>query len=109
MDFHVGQHIAMLKDAYEREPVENLERIKLCQSYGTIFPQEGRVYVVRDIMWFPHLGKSGLLLDTVRNERTMELVDGGPLVEPPFPLRWFRPLKKLKVDDFVGQIEPVSA
>lgn len=107
--FHVGQHVVMLKDAYERETFDNLARINRYRRLGFVFPVPSTVYVVRAVLVVPGYDGLAILLEEIRNPYDPCAPKGLETLEPPFPTRWFRPLQKLKVEDFVGQIEPVSA
>lgn len=98
--FVVGQHVVCIGHTFADEKARNrwIRR-------GVTFPDIGKVYTVRRVLLLPY--STALLLDEIRNPivRCREAGDQ----EAFFRASCFRPLQKLKVEDFLSTKTPVDS
>jgi hypothetical protein len=94
--FEVGQHVVCIYDFNRNAP-----NVTWLYAKGGSAPVKGTVYTVRDIGPYTGDGGIGIRLVEIINP---ELVHGdGETRESRFGASGFRPLKKLKVEDFMKQ------
>lgn len=72
---------------------------------GVRFPVRNKVYTVRAV--FVRLDKTLIRVAEITN-RPLPTKDGTPSIEPGFPVSYFRPLKKLRVEDFTSGDAPID-
>lgn len=96
--FQVGQHVVLVDDHFDKRPGERTKWVRR----GIRFPEMNTVYTIRRVFISPR-GSAALLLAEIRNP--MVPTRAG-LMEAYFVAARFRPLKKLRVEDFMQQRAP---
>lgn len=96
--FVVGQHVVFKFDFPGRYKAKWEKR-------GVRFPSVGTVYTVRKVLIAPDSLEVALLLNEIRNP---DIPTAGLRMEAFFKARRFRPLQKLKVEDFLSTKTPVD-
>ena len=92
--FEIGQHVVCVDDDYTKRVLE------IFDIYDGSLPVRGTVYTVREVFAWG-AGHVSIRLAELVNLK-MPVRDFG-MVEPGFNPSRFRPLKKLKVEDFMTQ------
>ncbi|OYR20909.1 hypothetical protein [Brucella thiophenivorans] len=90
----VGQHVECIKDHFVNQDVH--------KKIGVIYPRKGTIYTIREIIP-AHLNPTkgvplSLRLEEIKNT-TVQFTNG--TFEPFFSCHRFRPLHKLKAEDFL--------
>ncbi|CAK7259117.1 MULTISPECIES: hypothetical protein [unclassified Shinella] len=96
--FVVGQHVVFKFDFPGRYKAKWEKR-------GVRFPSVGTVYTVRKVLIAPKTREVALLLNEIHNP---SITSAGVRTEAFFKARRFRPLQKLKVEDFLSAKTPVD-
>lgn len=96
--FEVGQHVVCIADLESELPSHLVRAYK---SEGGRFPVKGTVYTVRAVyVDRVHPDVVGIMLVEIVNPPLR--CSTGRVEESGFDVAFFRPLKKLKVEDFMG-------
>ncbi|MDK4729364.1 hypothetical protein [Rhizobium phaseoli] len=98
--FVVGQHVVCITDDFMKS--QALRR--KWERRGVRYPSKNKVYTVRQVYLTSKY--VGVLLEEIRNPLVPTRERG--LTEAGFLARKFRPLKKLKIEDFMQSKTPVE-
>jgi len=93
--FHVGQHVVCIR----QPPKKAIDKVRR-RTGAVVLPEVGKVYTIRHI-FTNRIGELLFYLCEIHHP----LNDRGH--EPGFLYKMFRPLAKLRVEDFIKQTEPV--
>ncbi len=96
--FEVGQHVVCIADFEAELPVHVVMAYK---SDGGRFPVKGTVYTVREV-YADRVQPDVIGLKLVEIVNPPLRCSTGRVEESGFDKEFFRPLKKLKVEDFMG-------
>lgn len=103
--FDIGQHVVCVENSVDARgrPIGGLLSELLRE--GLVLPTIGKVYTVRNTIVVKADAPIGLLLAEIINS---DDTYGGRIFEKAFPANWFRPLQRLRVEDFVNTEAPVD-
>lgn len=98
--FVVGQHVVCVNDNFCPRPGAKQK----WERRGVRFPTKNTVYTVRRVFISP-AGHTALLLDEIKNP---VVSTSGGAMEAYFLTSRFRPLQKLKLEDFMPIVEKLT-
>jgi hypothetical protein len=98
--FVVGQHVVCVNDNFCPRPGARQKWERL----GVRFPKKSTIYTIRRVFISPK-GATALLLDEIKNPLVPA---SGVYIEAYFLASRFRPLQKLKLEDFMPIVEHLT-